>query len=221
MWWTKIRPFKVDLIIHLATPHNPHNKDSTGEMNPREIYEQIRLLTWTTIQKIIFFLFHNFFLCILYFKNDFKLDFHDLPFENIVERPPCTLQRQPLKAAENHHTAKEETDIKANHAILVHIEPIQPVHVHTPVPRKVPDRYKPLVLPPVLNPLAKNHPDYLPRFDGENGITAQKHIEAFKDYLNIFEVEEEDVSIRLFSLSLQREVRTWFKALLEASISNL
>ena len=62
---------------------------------------------------------------------------------------------------------------------------------------------------------------YLPRFDGENGVTSQKHIQAFDDYLNIFEVEDEDASLRLFSLSLQSEVRTWFKAFPEASISNL
>jgi hypothetical protein len=70
----------------------------------------------------------------------------------------------------------------------------------------------------VLGPLPVNH-EYIPRFDGENGITAQKHIQAFEDYLNTFEVEDEDVSLRLFALSLQSEARTWFKALPEASIS--
>jgi len=89
------------------------------------------------------------------------------------------------------------------------------------MPHKVPERYKPLILPPVLNTLPANHPEYLPRFDGENGITAQKHIQALEDYLNLYEVEDEDVSLRLFSLSLQGEVRTWFKALPEASISDL
>jgi len=73
----------------------------------------------------------------------------------------------------------------------------------------------------VLNPLPTNHPEYLPRFDGENGITAQKHIQAFEDYLNIFEVEDEDVSLRLFALSLQSKAKTRFEALPEASISNL
>jgi len=98
---------------------------------------------------------------------------------------------------------------------------MNPIPVHTSLPRKVPERYKPLILPPILNPLPANHPEYLPRFDGENGITAQKHIQAFEDYLNLYEVEDEDVSLRLFSLSLQGEVRTWFKALPEASISDL
>jgi len=190
-------------------------------MNPKEIYEQIRLLTWIIIQEVMFFLFHKILLCIFYFKDDFEFDFHDLSFENVKETPPFTLEQQPSNAAKDYHTAKEESNIKANHPIPVHIEPILSIHVHVPVPRKVPERYKPLVLPPVLNPLPKNHLEYLPRFDGENGVTAQKHIQAFEDYLNIFEVEDEDVSIRLFALSFQSEVRTWFKALPEASISNL
>ena len=52
-------------------------------------------------------------------------------------------------------------------------------------------------------------------------MTSQIKIQPFEDYLNIFEVEDEDVSLRLFALSLLSEARTWFKALPEASISNL
>ena len=179
-------------------------------MNPKELYKQIRLFTWIIIQEIVFFLFHKIFLCILYFKDDVILDFYDFSLENVVEKPR-TLEQQPSNAIEDHNTAKEEPKIV----------PSLSNPVHTPVPRKVPDRYKPLIFPPVLNPLPANHPEYLPIFDGENGITAQKDIQAFEDYLNIFEVEDEDVSLRLFSLSLQGEVRTWFKELPEASISDL
>lgn len=159
----------------------------------------------------MFFLFHKILLCILYFKDDVISVFYDFSLENVVEKPPCTLEQQPSNVVEDHHTAKEEPKI----------EPSLLIHVHTPVPRKVPDRYKPLILPPVLNPLPANHLEHLPRFYGENGITALKHIQVFEDYLNIFEVEDEDVNLRLFSLSLQSEVRTWFKALSEANISNL
>ena len=38
-------------------------------------------------------------------------------------------------------------------------------------------------------------------------------------FLNLFEVDNEDVSIRLFSLSLQGKVKSWFKTLPAASIS--
>ena len=172
-------------------------------MNPKELYKKIGLLTWTIIQEIMFFLLHQILLCILYFKNDFMSDFC------VVEKPPCTSEQQLSNVVEDHHTTKEEPKI----------EPSLLVPVHTPVPRKVPERYKPLILPPVLGPLPANHPEYLPRFDGENGITAQKHIQAFEDYLNTFEVEDEDFSLRLFALSLESEARNWFKALPEESIS--
>jgi len=180
-------------------------------MNPKRLYEQIRLLTWTIIQEVMFFLLHKVLLCILYFKDDFMSDFYVFPLGNVVQKPPYTLEQQSSNVVEDHHTAKEEPEIESN----------LPVPIYTPMSRKVPDIYRPLIFPPVLNPLPANHPKYLPRFDGENGITTQKHIQAFEDYLNIFEVEDEDVSLRLFSLSLQREVRTWFKALPEASNSNL
>jgi len=143
----------------------------------------------------------------LYFRDNFD----NFPLKNVVEKPPCTLAQQSSNAIQDHHTVKENPKIKPNH----------PIPVHIPVPRKVPDRYKPLILPPVLNPLPIDHPKYLPRFDGENGVTAQRHIQAFEDYLNRFEVDHVDVSIRLFALSLQGEVRTWFKTLPKASISNL
>ena len=147
-------------------------------MNPKELYEQIRLLTWIIIHEVMFFLFHKILLCILYFKDDFGSNFYNFPLKNVVEKPPCTLEQQSLNVVEDHHTAKEETNIKANHPIPIHIELNLPIPVHIPVPHKVPGRYKPLILPPTLNTLPKSHPEYLPRFDGENGVTAQKHIQA-------------------------------------------
>ena len=38
--------------------------------------------------------------------------------------------------------------------------------------------------------------------------------------LDLFEVDEGDVSIRLFALSLQGQMKSWFKALPDASISD-
>jgi hypothetical protein len=51
-------------------------------------------------------------------------------------------------------------------------------------------------------------------------ITAEKHIQSLEDFLDLFEVEEDDVCIRMFSLSLQGKVKNWFKNLPAASISN-
>ena len=176
-------------------------------MNPKELYEKIRLLAWIIIQDVMFFLIHKILQCILYCRDHF----YYFPLKNVDEKYPCALEQQSSISVEDHYTAKENPKINTNH----------PIPEHIPVPHKVPDRYKPLILPPTLNAFPNDYPKYLPRFDGENGVTAQKHIQAFEDYLNLFEVDDEDVANRIFALSLQGKVRTWFKSLPEASISNL
>jgi hypothetical protein len=86
---------------------------------------------------------------------------------------------------------------------------------------KVPDIYKPLVLPFVLHDLPTNYTNNLPRFDGENAnITAEKHIQRFEDFLDLYEVEDDDDYIRMFSPYLHGEVKNWFKILPAARISN-
>jgi hypothetical protein len=91
----------------------------------------------------------------------------------------------------------------------------------SPVLAKVPDRYKPLDLPPILHDLPVNYINNLPRFDGENEkITAEKHIQNLEDFLDLYEVEDDDVCIRMFALSLGGKVKDWFKNLPAASIRN-
>ena len=93
--------------------------------------------------------------------------------------------------------------------------------VHTPTPCKIPDRYKPLVLPSVLHAFPANYDLYLPRFDGEcNNVNAEQHVQNVETFLDLFEVDDEDVSIRLFALSLKGQVKSWFKALPYASITD-
>jgi hypothetical protein len=90
-----------------------------------------------------------------------------------------------------------------------------------PIPVKVLDRYKPLYFPRILHDLPVNYINNLPRFDGENlTITAKSHIQSLEDFLDLFEVEDGDACIRMFSLSLQGKVRNWFKSLPATSISN-
>jgi hypothetical protein len=91
----------------------------------------------------------------------------------------------------------------------------------SPVPAKVPVRYQPLDLLPILHDLPVNYINNLPRFDGENAnITAEKHIQSLEDFLDLFEVEEDDVCIRMFALSLGGKVKDWFRNLPAASIIN-
>jgi hypothetical protein len=69
------------------------------------------------------------------------------------------------------------------------------------VPAKIPDRYKPLDFPPILHDLPANSINNLPRFDGEDvKTTTEKHIQNLEDFLDLFEVEEDDVCIRMFAL---------------------
>jgi hypothetical protein len=90
-----------------------------------------------------------------------------------------------------------------------------------PIPVKFQERYKTLSLPPILHDLLITYINNLPRFDGENvNITTEKHIQCLEDFLDLFEVEDDDVFIRIFSLSLQGKVKNWFKSLPTESISN-
>jgi hypothetical protein len=90
-----------------------------------------------------------------------------------------------------------------------------------PISAKIPDRYKPLDLPPIIHDFPANYNNKMPRFDGENvNITAEKHIQRFEDFLELYEVEYDDVYIRMFALSLQGKVKKWFKNLPAASIKN-
>jgi hypothetical protein len=91
----------------------------------------------------------------------------------------------------------------------------------SPVLTKFLDRYQPLDFPPILHDLPVNYINNLPRFDGENGkITAEKHIQNLEDFLDLYEVEDDDVCIRMFALSLGGKVKDWFKNLPAASIRN-
>jgi hypothetical protein len=91
----------------------------------------------------------------------------------------------------------------------------------SPVLAKIPDRYQPLDLPPILHDLPVNYINNLPKFDGENAnINAEKHIQNLEDLLELYEVEEDDVCIRMFAMSLGGKVKYWFKNLPTASIRN-
>jgi hypothetical protein len=80
--------------------------------------------------------------------------------------------------------------------------------VNTPTV-KILDRYNPLVLPPILHDFPANYYKYLPRFDGEYGnITTEKHIQGFENFLYLFEVEEDDVCIKIFSLYFQSKAKS-------------
>ena len=56
-------------------------------------------------------------------------------------------------------------------------------------------------------------------FDGEN-ITAEKHIQSHEHFAYFFEIEHDDVSMRIFSQSLQGVSKVLFRHFHPGSISS-
>jgi hypothetical protein len=61
------------------------------------------------------------------------------------------------------------------------------------IPSKIQERYRPLRLTNTLHDFLVKHYKYLPKFDGESDkIIAEKHIQAFENFIDLFEVEHDD-----------------------------
>jgi hypothetical protein len=58
----------------------------------------------------------------------------------------------------------------------------------------------------------------IPFFVGGSGELVEDHLVAFSKLLDDFQVENEDVAMRMFVLTLKGEARAWYKSLLDASI---
>jgi hypothetical protein len=55
-------------------------------------------------------------------------------------------------------------------------------------------RYAPLILPQPLNDLpARDYLKYMPKFTGEEDITAEEHLVAFYSYADNMNIKNEDV----------------------------
>jgi hypothetical protein len=145
---------------------------------------------------------------------DESQEIRSLIVDNVHTHTPVHTPDAPIETLVRHkHPALSPTLAKP----LDGCKPLAPSHVLG----KFPDQYKPLDLPPFLHDLPVNYINNLPRFDGENGkITAEKHIQNLEDFLDLYEVEDDDVSIRIFALSLQGKVKNWFRNLPAASIRN-
>jgi hypothetical protein len=80
-------------------------------------------------------------------------------------------------------------------------------------------RYAPLVLPQPMNALpVRDYLKYMPKFIGEEDITAEEHLSAFYSYADNLNIENEDVWMRFFVQSLDGEARKWFRVLNPGSI---
>ena len=66
-------------------------------------------------------------------------------------------------------------------------------------PRAVTARFAPLALPQVLNDMPADYQSKIPLFDGTpHNITAQQHVDKMADFFDLHEIDEENVTMRLF-----------------------
>ena len=77
---------------------------------------------------------------------------------------------------------------------------------------KIQNRYIPLQLPHVLHYFPTKHYQYLAIFDVESdNLTTAKHLQYFEHFIDVFEIEHDDVCMRYFSQYLRENVKEWFK----------
>ena len=100
----------------------------------------------------------------------------------------------------------------------------QPVKTHsqpTTFQSRIRERiFKPLRLSSTLHPYPPNFFKYLPLFTGEDHVTAEKHLEYFHNFIDNFEIVDEDIVMRIFSKSLARDVGIRFRNLKSNSIGS-
>lgn len=75
-----------------------------------------------------------------------------------------------------------------------------------------------LGIPGYPNEIPKGLRDKVTKFVGNNAITSEQHLRDFSSLLNDYEVEHEDVVMKLFVHSLIKDARDWFRRLPDDSI---
>ena len=81
-------------------------------------------------------------------------------------------------------------------------------------------RFAPLVLRVSLHDLPQNYAQWITLHDGEGNFTSQQHVDRFNDFIDLEEVDYDDVKMRLFSQSLSGEEKKWFIYIPARSIPN-
>ena len=75
-------------------------------------------------------------------------------------------------------------------------------------------KFKPLTLNAQLHDLPQNYAQRIRCFGAVEGdVTIQQHLDRFNDFIDLEEVDYEDVKMRLFAQSLSGEVNKWFRVL--------
>ena len=90
------------------------------------------------------------------------------------------------------------------------------------LPKAMAARFSPLALPQNLHDMPADYQSKIPMFDGTpQGVSAQQHIDKMANFFDLYEIDDEDVTMRLFVQTFRGEVRKWFRALAARSIPTL
>jgi hypothetical protein len=137
-------------------------------------------------------------------------------FQQSVELYALTIVAASVKPKLAHSTPPNPSSFTSS----VTSPPVTQVVVQ-PYPPIMVARYAPLVLVAPLHAMPHDYQTRLPQFDGIGPPNAQQHVDKMNDYFDLQEVDEADVQMRLFSQSLTRHVKKWFKALRPATIVDI
>ena len=77
-----------------------------------------------------------------------------------------------------------------------------------------------VVVPGAQHPLPKHLEKLLPKFDPDNDVTLEDHIQQFMLSLRLLDVQHEDVVCILFPYTFVGQVSTWFFSLAAGSIAS-
>lgn len=81
--------------------------------------------------------------------------------------------------------------------------------------------YAPLVLPANLNDMPIDYSTKIKQFGDDEAYTARQHVQWFKDFCDLSEVDDDDVNMRLFAQSLKANLKDLFRGLAAGSIPNI
>ena len=72
-------------------------------------------------------------------------------------------------------------------------------------------RFTPLALPLVLHNLPMNYAQRIALYDEEGNVSVRYHVDKFDDFIDLEEVDDEDIKMRLFTHTLSGEAKKWYK----------
>ncbi len=82
------------------------------------------------------------------------------------------------------------------------------------------ERYSPLALPAILHDMPHNYDQRIQRIGIEGEFTEKQHLAKINDTLDLWEIDDDDMKMRILAQSFTSEVKTWFRGLQAGIIAN-